>query len=93
MQAALDFLGYELGPAGIDGKFGTKTAEALREFESDNKLPADGIIDAISSQKLYETLQHVTSHSMMGRFLDLSDAVMRGETDDIEKILSMINAG
>lgn len=92
LQAALDFLGYELGPAGVDGKFGTKTSEALREFETDNGLPADGIIDPISSQKLYEALQDVTSNSMMGRFLDLSDAVMRGETDDIEKILSMINS-
>ncbi|NNE21953.1 MAG: peptidoglycan-binding protein [Rhizobiales bacterium] len=39
-QRQLQKLGYDPGP--IDGKAGTKTTEAIRQFQADMRLPADG---------------------------------------------------
>ena len=42
-QEKLTSLGYDPGP--IDGVFGTKTVNAVREFQKDNGYAVDGIID------------------------------------------------
>ena len=43
LQTMLDRLGYSLGICGIDGDFGTATEKAVKEFQRDHKLTADGI--------------------------------------------------
>lgn len=43
MQAALAYHGYDLGPDGIDGNFGTRTNNTLIAFQSEHGLEADGI--------------------------------------------------
>lgn len=43
LQTKLVQLGYSLAPYGADGSFGNKTAEALKAFQSDNGLVADGV--------------------------------------------------
>ncbi len=43
MQTMLDRLGYSLGICGIDGDFGTSTEKAVKEFQRDHGLTADGI--------------------------------------------------
>ncbi len=43
LQTKLVQLGYDLSPYGADGKFGAKTAQAVREFQHDSGLSADGI--------------------------------------------------
>lgn len=48
IQQALLAHGYSPGP--IDGSFGRKTSNALRDFEAANGLKADGLLD-------YETIQ------------------------------------
>jgi peptidoglycan hydrolase-like protein with peptidoglycan-binding domain len=45
IQTALKKRGYDPGP--IDGDWGSKTAAALRQFEKDHQLPADGKLDAL----------------------------------------------
>jgi hypothetical protein len=40
IQESLTRLGYDPGPP--DGVFGYRTAEAIREFQYDNRLPPDG---------------------------------------------------
>ena len=43
IQRALNAKGF--GPLAVDGSFGRKTSAALREFESDHGLDADGLLD------------------------------------------------
>ena len=43
MQEKLLFLGYDLGSCGADGIFGKKTLAAVKAFQRDNELKADGI--------------------------------------------------
>ena len=42
MQTYLDKLGYDLGSAGKDGDFGSKTESALKAFQQDYDLEVDG---------------------------------------------------
>ena len=42
MQKRLKELGYNIGPTGIDGKFGPYTVAALKAFQKDYKLTGDG---------------------------------------------------
>ena len=48
LQRLLVQLGYGsmLGKGGIDGKFGTHTQNAVKKFQQDNMLPANGIVRA-----------------------------------------------
>jgi peptidoglycan hydrolase-like protein with peptidoglycan-binding domain len=43
LQAVLQDLGYDLGDAGVDGKFGPQTAKALKAFQSENGLKDDAV--------------------------------------------------
>lgn len=43
-QEILVDLGYELGPSGVDGKFGAKTEAAVKTFQQRHGLAADGIV-------------------------------------------------
>lgn len=44
LQSKLKQLGYDIGYYGIDGKFGTKTEEAVKMFQFANHLSVDGIV-------------------------------------------------
>ena len=54
VQAILQQLGYDLGPAGVDGDFGRKTEEAVIAFQRKNGLVADGVVGPMT----YEALEH-----------------------------------
>ena len=51
MQLALTELGYLNGAA--DGNFGTGTQTAVKKFQQDNGLDADGIAGKLTLEKLY----------------------------------------
>ena len=44
VQAELSRLGYKVGK--VDGKFGPQTAKAIRNFQKDHQLKADGKVSA-----------------------------------------------
>lgn len=54
VQAILQQLGYDLGPAGVDGDFGPKTEEAVIVFQKKNGLIADGVVGPMTYQALEE---------------------------------------
>ena len=79
MQTKLIQRGYDLSPYGADGKFGTKTFNALKQFQKDNGLTADGICGKKSwsallsgSTTLYiVTIQHISksvAEEIVGKF-------------------------
>ena len=56
VQDILMALGYDLGRSGADGKFGTKTMEAVKKFQMEHGLDADGIVGPMT----YEALENAT---------------------------------
>jgi peptidoglycan hydrolase-like protein with peptidoglycan-binding domain len=44
LQTALQDLGYDLGEAGTDGKWGPVTTAAVKKFQAENGLEPDGIL-------------------------------------------------
>ena len=48
LQRILQELGYSLGIAGIDGVFGSMTQAAVRRFQRDHGLEADGVVGAMT---------------------------------------------
>ena len=46
LQTKLIQLGYDLAPYGADGAYGNKTIEAVKKFQRDHSLTADGITGA-----------------------------------------------
>ncbi|WP_234467434.1 serine/threonine-protein kinase [Streptomyces sp. MBT62] len=45
VQCVLTKRGYDIGSTGVDGDFGAGTESAVRSFQSDRLLDADGIVD------------------------------------------------
>jgi DNA invertase Pin-like site-specific DNA recombinase/peptidoglycan hydrolase-like protein with peptidoglycan-binding domain len=52
VQRVLDRRGYDLGPAGVDGRFGPYTDGAVRQLQSDRGLAADGIVGPRTNRAL-----------------------------------------
>ncbi|MGH2839819.1 MAG: peptidoglycan-binding domain-containing protein [Solirubrobacteraceae bacterium] len=46
LQAALNTLGYDAGA--VDGVFGAKTEKAVKEFQADRAIAADGIVGEVT---------------------------------------------
>ena len=52
VQKKLIELGYNCGPDGADGKFGSNTARAVRNFQQDHDLIATGEVDSKTKEAL-----------------------------------------
>lgn len=68
LQTMLIQRGYDLSPYGADGKYGNKTVEAVKAFQRDNGLTADGItgkntwaaLDSGTVPLYTVTIQHIS---------------------------------
>lgn len=54
IQSILAYLGYDLGPDGVDGEIGFYTDIAIRQFQEANDLKVDGIVGEKTMAKLEE---------------------------------------
>lgn len=71
LQDSLISLGYDLSPYGADGSFGNKTAAAVKTFQKDHGLQADGVcgpmtwaaLDTATAGKRYTVrIQHLSEY-------------------------------
>ena len=68
LQTKLIQLGYDVGATGADGKFGDKTAAAVRMFQRDHGLTQDGVVgkntwaalDEGNTELYTVTVQHIS---------------------------------
>ena len=77
IQKMLFLLGYDLGIHGVDGKFGTDTEKAVKEFQKDvftDKEEWDGIVGPITYEELIVDIDTIASEENIGRE-DLIDSV------------------
>ena len=86
LQTKLIQRGYDLAPYGADGKFGAKTEAAVKSFQRDNGLTADGIcgrntwaaLDEAKTTLYTVTIQHV-SKSVADGIISTYGGTMKAE--------------
>lgn len=61
IQNKLIIKGYFVGRTGVDGIFGFQTEKAVRQFQIDNSLSADGIIGPLTWEKLEDSTIVISS--------------------------------
>src|SRR4051794_16776134 len=65
VQRILDRRGFDLGPAGVDGRFGPRTAAAVRRMQSRYGLVADGVVGP-KTRRLLSLLQQRATRRARG---------------------------
>ena len=59
IQQFLVSRGYDIGPTGTDGSWGTHTEDAVKQFQTFHNLPVDGIVDAPTRTAMLSILNTV----------------------------------
>jgi peptidoglycan hydrolase-like protein with peptidoglycan-binding domain len=60
VQRALQRRGYDLGPSGVDGRFGPRTETAVRQMQADHGLAVDGIVGQ-ETRKTLRRMRHAVA--------------------------------
>lgn len=83
VQYALQKLGYELGPKGIDGMFGQYTYNAVREFQKSSGISVDGIVGVNTRAKF-----KAKGYSLGGLVDYTGPAIVHGSPEKPEAFLN-----
>lgn len=86
LQTMLLKLGYDLGPCGIDGDFGKATEAAVKSFQSDYRLEADGVVGALTWSELRNS-EFIIHHSELGNGAS-SGVILNGAEGEVEGSLT-----
>lgn len=62
VQTILKGMGYDIGPDGIDGKYGADTAGAVTHYQQDHQLTADGVVGPQTAAMLGIELPDANGH-------------------------------
>ena len=86
LQTALMNAGYDVGTAGADGIFGSKTEAAVKAYQKDNGLVVDGIVGSKTSGSLYGSSNTGNSLNIKGVNQDIADKAFNSSfvaSDDV----------
>lgn len=83
LQEWLVKLGYNVGPKGPDGDFGSKTYTAIIDFQRKNNLDDDGIIGPLTKNAIKEAINKMSENTIIipennkenGKEFNIGDAV------------------
>lgn len=75
LQRGLMAKGYDLSPYNADGDFGPTTEAAVKKFQTDNKLPATGVVGSAEWGLL---LGATTAKEKQDKALSILDTVLQG---------------
>jgi len=64
IQIGLELLGYDLPLYGIDGKFGTETAGAVKKFKTDNDLELDKGLSVMNMDDIKKMIELLKSKNL-----------------------------
>jgi N-acetylmuramoyl-L-alanine amidase len=84
LQTRLLSLGFDLGNRGMDGVFGSRTALAVKAFQQDMGILADGVVGGITWREIVEA-----GYKPGGRLLYLRHPPFRGV--DVLELQRMLN--
>ena len=83
MQEKLIKLGYFVGTAGADGDFGQNTLKALKYFQSNHGLTADGYYGPLAKQKLESIYNQIKNYDTPTKHDDLIKEKIFMTTDNL----------
>lgn len=83
MQEKLIKLGYFVGTAGADGDFGQNTLKALKYFQSNHGLTADGYYGPLAKQKLESIYNQIKNYDTPAKHDDLIKEKIFMTTDNL----------
>lgn len=93
LQKALIQLGYDLGKYGADGDCGSKTVQAVKDFQKANGLTVDGEFGSKSLSKLQELLSKCPSSSFKIKVTGKSVNVRTKPSAITGKVVCVVHAG
>lgn len=94
VQTALEILGYQLPQHGIDGLFGPETKGQVMQYQKDNNLNANGVVDKTMIAKLVNDIKEkgVTDNDIKQFIRDFSLTTVTSDDDFYKAILTNLDA-
>lgn len=92
LQTALQAAGYDVGPQGADGKFGTATEKALAQFQKDRGLQAVGYAGPQTREALGQVLAQQTGLNNPSVSLEARDEAAARQMAAVQGSLARYNA-